>query len=150
MCVLWFCSLTKQLTFCNATTDFPAIWWNPYWWHITTQIWVARLQFSSMQFLQPFLRETSGDVAKCWLFSHATKKFKGLLTGLKLVFSYILCRTTAVSSVNFSCTEPASICTFNMKKKKSNYSILGLSVRSQVCGYIQLFVGKELNTWEVL
>ena len=63
-------------TFGNATTGFPAIndvWETsteiPYWWRVTAQIWVVT--HPSMEFLSLFLfgRETSGSIAKCWLFS---------------------------------------------------------------------------------
>ena len=43
-------SLRKQPTFGDATSDFPATWSlrnerrNPYWWRVTTQIWVVLQQ----------------------------------------------------------------------------------------------------------
>ena len=46
---IFFSSLRKQPTFYDATTCFPAKWcWGmsikcPYWWPITTQIWVVLL-----------------------------------------------------------------------------------------------------------
>ena len=48
----------------------------PYWWCVTTQIWVVtRHQYgiSALVSLSSFGGETSGSIAKCRLFSQASK-----------------------------------------------------------------------------
>ena len=50
----------------------------PYWWRVTTQIWiVSRHQYgiSALVSQTSFRGEISGDVAKCQLFSQATSGF---------------------------------------------------------------------------
>ena len=45
-----------------------------YWWSATTQIWVVTLhqyRISALVSQMSFGRETSGSIAKCWLFSQA-------------------------------------------------------------------------------
>ena len=52
----------------------------PYWWCITTQIWVVRRhQYGiSVPVCQTsFHRKTSDGVAKCWLFSQASQSATG-------------------------------------------------------------------------
>ena len=52
----------------------------PYWWRITTQIWVVtRHQYGiSVPVCQTsFHRKTSDGVAKCWLFSQASQSATG-------------------------------------------------------------------------
>ena len=65
----------------------------PYWWRVTTQIWVVmRRQYgiSALITQTSFGGETSGSVAKCWLFSQATYIQHVELYALINFFSVIL------------------------------------------------------------
>ena len=75
-------SLRRQVTFGDATTAFATkindVWETsaeiPYWWRVTTQIWVVmhhQYGISALVSQTSFGGETIGSVAKCWLFFKA-------------------------------------------------------------------------------